>query len=128
MTSQLPEKAEGQQAPVVGRVVPSPADGRATDDAQLLREEIERTREHLGTTVEELAARMDVKSRAQAEAAELAGRIKGAGAQIRLAAPGYAKQAAARGTRIGREQRVPLAVAAGVLVVAILVIWQRRRH
>jgi Protein of unknown function (DUF3618) len=36
------------------------------DDAQRLREEIERTREHLGETVEQLAAKVDVKGRAQA--------------------------------------------------------------
>ena len=98
-------------------------------DAQRLRAEIERTREDLGATVEQLAAKLDVKSRARVEAAELAGRIKGTGAQIRLAAPGYAKRVIAQGTRIGREQRVPLSVAAGagVLAVASLVIWRRRR-
>jgi lysozyme family protein len=45
------------------------------DDAQQLREEIERTRERLGETVEQLAAKADVKSRARAEAAGLADQV-----------------------------------------------------
>jgi lysozyme family protein len=45
------------------------------DDAQQLREEIERTREHLGETVEQLAAKADVKGRARAEAAGLADQV-----------------------------------------------------
>jgi Protein of unknown function (DUF3618) len=54
------------------------ADAAPTDpeDAQQLRQEIERTRGQLGETVEELAARADVKSRARSKAAELSGRVK----------------------------------------------------
>jgi Protein of unknown function (DUF3618) len=48
----------------------------APADAQELRQEIERTREQLGETVEQLAAKADVKSRARAKAAELSGRVK----------------------------------------------------
>ena len=43
---------------------------------QQLKQEIERTRDQLGETVEQLAAKADVKSRAQAKAAELSGRVK----------------------------------------------------
>jgi hypothetical protein len=129
MTSGLPEQTGGQQAPVVGKVVHGPADGRMkTDDAQRLRDEIELTREHLGATVEELAARVDVKKRAKAEAAELTTRVKGTVSQVRVAAPGYARRAAAKGAKTGREQRVPLTVAAGVLVAAALIIWKWRRR
>jgi Protein of unknown function (DUF3618) len=127
MTSALPDKTQGQQAPVVGRVVQGPAGG---DDAQRLRDEIERTREHLGATVEQLVARVDVKSRARAEAAELTGRLKLATAQAREAAPAYARRAVAQGSKAAREQWVPLSVAAGVLVAASvsLAVWQRRRR
>jgi hypothetical protein len=127
MSSALPDKTQGNQAPVVGRVVQGPAGG---DDAQRLRDEIERTREHLGATVEQLVARVDIKSRARAEAAELTGRVKLAVAQTREAAPGYARRAVAQGTKTAREQRLPLSVAAGVLVVASvsLAIWQRRKR
>jgi septal ring factor EnvC (AmiA/AmiB activator) len=46
------------------------------DDRQALQEEIERTREHLGETVEALVAKVDVKARAQDKARELTGRLK----------------------------------------------------
>ena len=46
-----------------------------------IQQEIERTRDHLGETVEELAARADVKARARARAAGMKvserGRISG---------------------------------------------------
>ena len=51
------------------------AEERPVDEAEL-RQEIERTREQLGETVEQLAAKTDVKGRARAKAAELAGRAK----------------------------------------------------
>jgi hypothetical protein len=43
------------------------------DDEQKLREDIEQTRERLGETVDQLAAKADVKERARAKAAALAG-------------------------------------------------------
>jgi Protein of unknown function (DUF3618) len=127
MTSALPDKTDGHQDAVVGKVVQGPAGG---DDAQRLREEIERTREHLGATVEQLLARADIKSRAQAEAAELTGRLKAAAAQARQAAPGYARRAIEQGKKTARDQQVPLSVAAVILVAASvsLFIWQRRRR
>lgn len=124
MSGALPGESAGRQAPVEGKVVQGPAG----DDAQQLREEIERTREHLGETVEQLAARLDVKGRARAEAAELTDRVKRAGTRARQAAPGYAKRALAQGTKKAREQRVPLSVAAGVILAVFLVIWQRRKR
>ena len=78
-----------------------------------IQQEIERTREHLGETVDELAARADVKARAREKvteardrAAELSGRV--------------------RRSRLARR-RWPLAVAAGVLVAGSAAIWWRRR-
>jgi septal ring factor EnvC (AmiA/AmiB activator) len=46
------------------------------DDRQALQDEIERTREHLGETVEALVAKADVKARAQDKARQLTGRLK----------------------------------------------------
>jgi chromosome segregation ATPase len=43
----------------------------APDDQQALQEEIERTREHLGETVEALVAKADVKAQAQAKASQV---------------------------------------------------------
>jgi hypothetical protein len=81
------------------------------DDAERIRAEIELTRQHLGATVEQLAAKVDVKSRARARAAELAGQAK---SQV---------------ARVTREQPIPLAAAAAGAVVAVcLIFWQRRRR
>jgi hypothetical protein len=93
------------------------------DDAIQLREEIERTREHLGATVEQLAAKVDVKSRAQAKAAGLARQAAEAVEQVR-------KQAAAKGAGAARQQRVPLsaAFAAGLLAAIAFIIWQRSKR
>jgi hypothetical protein len=63
----------------------SAAEARPVDEAEL-RQEIERTREQLGETVEQLAAKTDVPGRARAKAAELAGRAKSTTAQARTRA------------------------------------------
>jgi hypothetical protein len=49
----------------------SDAAGSRTPEEEALAEEIERTREHLGETVEALAAKADVKARAEHRAAEV---------------------------------------------------------
>ncbi len=69
--------------------------------------EIDRTRERLGETVEELASRADVKARALDKAAE-----------VRAMAQDKATELSGRVRRSQAVQRRwPLAVAAGVLVV-----------
>jgi Protein of unknown function (DUF3618) len=144
----------------------------APDDPQQLEQEIGRTREQLGETVEQLAAKADVKSRAQTKAAEVSRRVRikasrtqqqvvaqagnvrgqlagktaaarhkatsvsGAG-KSRVAAvatpvweatPEPLRRAAAKGASGARERRVPLAVAAGLLVAGYLMIrWWRKR-
>jgi hypothetical protein len=45
-------------------------------DKQAILDDIDRTREQLGETVEALAAKTDVKARAEQKAAELAGSLK----------------------------------------------------
>jgi Protein of unknown function (DUF3618) len=66
------------------------------DDPQGLQQEIERTREHLGQTVEALVAKVDVKARAQDEAGRLIGRLKAKAVQAR-------QQAAARAADARRQ-------------------------
>ena len=125
MTSALPEETSAQSA----------------DAAQRLRDEIERTREHLGDTVEQLAAKADVKKRAKAEAVQLTGRVRaglararGRGmliaAKARQTAPGKARHALDKGSKTAREQRGPLAAAVGALVAALaaLIIWKRGKR
>jgi ABC-type transporter Mla subunit MlaD len=148
----------------------------APDDVQQLEQEIERTREQLGETVEQLAAKADVKSRARAKAAEVSERVKSktsqaqneaaAGAEnvrsqfaaktaaarqkamsaggagkdqlqgraaavvtpVWEAAPEPLRRSVARGASAARQHRVPLAVAAGVVIAGYLAIrwWARR--
>jgi phage-related minor tail protein len=104
-----------------------------------IQQEIERTREHLGETVEELAAKADVKARARVKAAELkakaqdkaiqvSGRVRDKTADL----PGRVKARAADvSERVKRSQvtqrRWPLAVTAGIVVVGAAVIWRRRK-
>jgi len=72
---------------VVGAAPGSP------DDPQGLQQEIERTREHLGETVEALMAKVDVKARAQDEAGRLIGRLKTRVLEARQQATARAYQA-----------------------------------
>jgi hypothetical protein len=154
------------------------ADGQAAAplDARQLLQEIERTRERLGQTVAELAARADVMSRARATAAELSGTVKSKTAHARKdaaaradnarrqfadqtaaarqkaisaggagkdqlrnrvaaaskpvweATPEPVRQAVRKGASSAREHWVPLAVAAGALIVGGLALrqWTKR--
>jgi chromosome segregation ATPase len=61
------------------------------DDQQALQEEIERTREHLGETVEALVAKVDVKAQAQEKARELTGRLKATAAPANVKAQAQEK-------------------------------------
>ncbi len=93
-----------------------------------IQQEIERTREHLGETVDELAAKADVKARARARAAEVTARAHERATMV----SGRVKDKTADVSgRVKRSQAVqrrwPLAVAAGVLVVGSAVIWRRRK-
>jgi hypothetical protein len=64
---------------------PAPLTGvaAAPDNLRQLEAEIERTREQLGATVQELASRADVKTRARAKATEVTGRVKTSTVQAR---------------------------------------------
>lgn len=113
----------------MGSALPGQSAGRQADDAQQVREEIELTRERLGAAVEQLAAKADVKGRARARAAELAGRVKGAAARGRHAAPGSVRQALSAGAGTAREHWAPLSLVAGaVLAVTALALWQRGKR
>ena len=85
--------------------------------AQEREQEIERTREHLGETIDELASRADMKARARARAAEVKARAT--------------DRAAGVSGRVRQSQLLqrgwPLAVAAGVLIAGSVIIRRRRR-
>jgi len=76
-------KPAGAEQPTGPQPVPG---GTVPDSEQELRQDIERTREQVGATVEQLAAKTDVKARARAKATEMAGRMKGKTAQARVKA------------------------------------------
>ena len=95
----------------------------SADDQQELEKEIEQTREQLGQTVEALAARVDVKARAQQELGQLTARLKGTANQAK-------QQAAQVGQQI-RKRPVPAAATAGAigaLVLFFTVIRRWTRH
>jgi Protein of unknown function (DUF3618) len=90
-----PEAAMAVPPAAAGRDVT--ADAAATepappDDPEELREQIERTRDRLGETVQALAAKADVKARAQDKAAQLTERLKGKADQARQQAIAKAGQ------------------------------------
>jgi len=99
-----------------------------------IQQEIERTRDHLGETVEELAARADVKARARARAAGM----KDKAAQMKVRAQGKATEMSGqlRQGQLGQSQLVqgdlvrrhwPLAAAAASVVLVGSILVRRRR-
>ncbi len=132
-----------ETAPLTGRIAAPP------DDLRQLEAEIERTREQLGETVQELVARADVKSLARAKAAELRGRVKDTTSQARrtataqrdqlrdravaVSAPAWqatpepVRRTVAKGASGAKERWVPLSLAAGVLIAGYLALRRWRR-
>jgi len=92
--------------------------GSTADSPERIRAEIERTRQQLGDAVELLVAKADVKRRARSEVSALTGRVKTTLRTTKRSAAGSA-----------RKNPVPLAVAAGLVFVALsLAVWQRTRQ
>ncbi|MFK4121700.1 DUF3618 domain-containing protein [Streptomyces longwoodensis] len=101
-----------------------------------LRQQVERTRAELGRTVEALAAKADVKARAREKAAEVgehaartAGELKAAAARFlhrtHDGTPGPVRQRTAQGAQLARDNRTVVLVAAGVVLVAWLVLRRK---
>jgi hypothetical protein len=136
--SQATTAADAREtAPLTGSIAASP------DDPRQLEAEIERTRERLGETVQELVARVDVKSRARAKAAEMTGRVKTTTTQARKNAAARAgsvrgqvagtaatvrQKAISAGGAGTREPWRPLAIASGVLFAGYLILRQYERR
>jgi hypothetical protein len=74
--------------------------------AEELQQEIEQTRQQLGQTVDELAAKTDVKARARAKAIEVSGRVR-------------------RSQLV--QRRWPVALAAGVLIAGSVAVWRWKK-
>jgi uncharacterized protein YjbJ (UPF0337 family) len=103
-------------------------------DAAELQQEIERTREQLGHTVDELAAKADIKARAKEKAAEVLGRAREKALGSRDIARGKAVelygQVRRRQPALGQftQRRWPLAVAAAVAIGVVGSVTLRRRR
>ncbi len=85
------------------------------DDIQELRQEIEQTRNELGDTVQQLAAKTDVGARARGKAVEMTQKVRGkaSGTQAQAAASaGNARSQIADKTAAARQQVLPV-VSAG---------------
>jgi hypothetical protein len=93
-----------------------------------IRQEIERTRERLGATVEELAAKADVTARMRTKAADVrekaqakAGAVSG---RVAATATGLSRRARPR-QLAGR--RWPVALAVGLLAAGGVAVWRWRK-
>ena len=86
------------------------------DSIQTLTEEIRRTREDVGETVAALAAKADIMARARAKAGEVAGQLRDTAGKVKeqMAVP--------------QQRPAVLAVAAGVVLLAGVLIARRRRR
>jgi uncharacterized protein YjbJ (UPF0337 family) len=79
----------------------------AKPDRQAILDDIDRTREQMGQTVEALAAKADVKGRAQQKAGEVSGRV----------------QQQARGAAATTAQHWPEIAAAAAAAAAVVAGW-----
>jgi ElaB/YqjD/DUF883 family membrane-anchored ribosome-binding protein len=128
--------------------LPPDADSASGDGKQDILDDIDRTREQLGETVEALAAKADVKAQAKQKASEVQTQAKQKAAEVQTQAKqkagevqAQAKQKATEVTGTARQQagrvaakvgehRQPLAIAAAAaaaLLVGVLVIRKLRR-
>jgi hypothetical protein len=90
------------------------SDGQTPEE---LEADIERKRERLATTVDQLTAKLDVKSHAQAKVADVKSQAKVKVAEVKESAT----------TDDGKPRPEVLAVAGALVGAALLFIWWRRR-
>jgi hypothetical protein len=157
MTAQRPTDEKGEQAAAMparpGQPGPTTAAGETMpSDPQAPAEDIERTRQQPGDSVEALAAKVDVGAQARSKAAEMKTRVAGAAgaaaksadlrhqlpgktsdltkavaagrAKARQIAPASAQQTAARAARTVRER--PGGYAAAAIVLLLIGWWLGR--
>jgi hypothetical protein len=91
-----------------------------------IQQEIDRTRERLGETVDELAAKADVKARTQAKAAEMKAKAQGKATEMKAKATEVSGQVR-RSPVVQRRWPVAAAAAASIVLVGSLLAWRRRK-
>jgi chromosome segregation ATPase len=97
--------------------------------ASEIQQEIDRTRERLGETVEELAAKADVKARAKEKAVEMKAKAQGKATEVSGLVKGKATEVSGlvkQNQAVQRRWPLAAAAAAGVLAAGI-VVWRRRK-
>ncbi|MGW1068306.1 DUF3618 domain-containing protein [Streptomyces aureus] len=115
-----------------------PHDEATASSPEELREQVEKTRQELGQTVQALAAKTDLQARAQEKAAEVkqqaaakAGELKAkaaqAASQVQDKIPDPVKGKAARGAQAARDNRTLLVAAAAGTVLVVWLAWRRRK-
>ncbi|MET8677404.1 DUF3618 domain-containing protein [Streptomyces sp. NPDC004647] len=102
-----------------------------TKTPEELRGQVAEARERLGATVEELAAKADVKGRAQHRAAEVRDQMQHTASHaahlVHDKTPEQVRTAASRAAETGRRRPAPVAVVGGLLVLAAVMVL-RGRH
>lgn len=83
-----------------------------------IQQEIEQARERLGQTVDELAAKADVKARARAKANEMKAMAQAKAAEV----SGQMRQG-----QLAQDRWPLAAVAAGVVMMASALVWRQRK-
>jgi hypothetical protein len=91
-----------------------------------IQQEIDRTRERLGETVDELAAKADVKARTQAKAAEMKAKAQGKATEMKAKATEVSGQVR-RSPVVQRRWLFAAAAAASIVLVGSLLAWRRRK-
>ena len=105
---------------------PAPADTGAGCGRQAILDDIDRTREQLGETIEALAAKADVQAQAKRKAAEAQAQARQRATEVAGTARRQASRAVAAAG--GRPQRVAVAVAAGAALLAGLLVIRKLRR
>jgi hypothetical protein len=122
-----PDESAGRQAAeavtspdvLAEPAVQAKAGHTSPDDPQHLKEEIERTRDDLGETVQQLAAKTDVKAIARDKTAGVTGRARASLEPLR--------RVITKGTSTAREYRAPLAMAGVSVILGSVAAWLRQQ-
>jgi hypothetical protein len=105
---------------------PDPA---ASGDEREMMAKIERTRQELGETVEQLAAKADVKAQARVLTTKVSTQAKATAEQYGRKAEQYGRKAMAWRTAEGPAQlAVPAAVTAAAIAGVVLLVLSRRKR
>ena len=95
-------------------------------DTSAIRADIERERRELGETVAALAEKADVKGQAQRMIAETRERTRGTIDQKKDQVISTGQHVAGLDGAAGADRRRAIALATGVGVIALVVLWRRR--